>query len=314
MNPHDRPTLQASLTSALDREDVELLVRKMVYVAKRPVFAGHGISIMNCTNTMPEWKKGQEQGTVCFGYDTQTGKVYFTVVEIDKNGWAIVSTDIYGRKQGGTSVYKDGVYVGEADASYGSHVWSFQLDFDPQREQGQQGGGGAPPGTPGAGETPPPSDDEVRLPPPDESSKLDPELEAGGIEPGLEAVTMDFDGGADDGRPVLRFQGGGGFHKGSVTKGSSPQGGGLGDDTAAEEIAVLLLGWAGKGGGAGGHGNSGSTWGDSGSDETWGGIDSEQVRGGHVAPSADNEGWGDLNHPKARTVERFALLSAIGAI
>jgi hypothetical protein len=80
----------------------------------------------------------------------------------------------------------------------------------------------------------------------------------------------------------------------------SPIDSGLGDlDTAAEEatdIAALLEGH-GDSGPPGGGGDTG--WGDSSSGESADEPDAVPVVAGHAIPSADETGWGDLNHPNA---------------
>lgn len=96
---------------------------------------------------------------------------------------------------------------------------------------------------------------------------------------------------------------------------------GLGEiDTAAEEASGIaaLLGGRGDSGTPNGGGDTG--WGDSSSGESPDQPDGVPLVPGHVAPSADESGWGDLNHPNAQpgsarqSVSGKRITAAVGVL
>jgi hypothetical protein len=116
------------------------------------------------------------------------------------------------------------------------------------------------------------------------------------------------DDGGDEGPPVplgvgwahaVAALGGGGPAKPPEGSGDVGFGDIEGAAEAAPDIAALLRSHAG-GGGTGAPGGGGDTgWGDSESGEEPDPPDLDGAVPGHVVPSADDTGWGDLNHPNA---------------
>ncbi|APR86501.1 Hypothetical protein A7982_11850 [Minicystis rosea] len=107
------------------------------------------------------------------------------------------------------------------------------------------------------------------------------------------------DDDADEGPPDLNLRFLHGFDP-NASASPSNNDGGLTDWTAPEEPIDLVALLRGKrGGGGGGHPGGTVGWGDSTSDESPNEIDPKAVRGGRVISSADDSGWGDLNHPNA---------------